>query len=485
MNRVPILGYDDLEDYVDMIGAGEKNVLTGNEIIMLETTSGSSAPSKLIPYTKELKKQFNHGVAPWITDIYAKFPTIFFGNSYWSISPVNHKQRRTAAGIPIGFEEDNEYFGFFGRLFLKAIFAVPSEVKYIDNIESFRYVTMLFLLKTKNLALISVWNPSFLTLLLDTLDKNFAQLVSDLEKGEISSDVSMDIDLRLKLNKLLGKNRKRAVEIRKTNKEYEKIWPKLKFISCWKDAAALGFAEELQKRFPNVYIQGKGLLATEGMISIPYRGLTVLSARSHFFEFEVMDERDEFSGETVLAHETMAGEKYGVIITTAGGLYRYRLLDIVEVTGHMKKCPTLKFLGKYLNVSDLFGEKLNEIHVMNVVEEKLKEYKIVPVFYIVAPREPSEGVYVLYLQTADEVSKDILNRLVHEIDIGLCENFHYKYCRDLGQLQSIRLFIINRAGLETYNRVYRENGIREGDIKTKILHGDLNWHSIFEGEFIY
>lgn len=489
MKQVPIVQYDDLEDYIEEIVAGETNILTGSEIILLETTSGSSAPSKLIPYTRDLKRQFNYGVGPWIADIYRKYPAILAGSSYWSISPVKQLTRRTKAGIPIGFEEDQEYFGVFGQLLLNRIFAVPSAVKYIDNIEAFRYVTMLFLLKAQHLALISVWNPTFLTLLLDTLDSNYEDLLADLGAGRISPRVSVSQELRAKLESLLRSNKKRAAELRALKDEpdrYAKIWPGLKLISCWKDAAAYSFAEELQKRFPGVSVQGKGLLATEGLISFPFRDSYLLSVRSHFFEFETLGASGEFTGKTVQAHETRAGEKYGVIITTGGGLYRYRLLDIVEVTGHVKKCPVLKFLGKYQSVSDLFGEKLNDIHVQNVLAASFKQHQVSPKFCLVAPLVRPEGgaAYVLYLQTAEAVGSENLKALASAVEVGLGENFHYKYCRDLGQLDAVKLFVISDSALETYNEVYRENGIREGDIKTKILHKDLNWQLRFKGEFL-
>ena len=54
-----------------------------------------------------------------------------------------------------------------------------------------------------------------------------------------------------------------------------------------------------------------------------------------------------------------------MILTTSGGLYRYRLKDIVRVTGFAGSVPLIKFMGKQDKVSDLFGEKLNERFVQD------------------------------------------------------------------------------------------------------------------------
>src|SRR5207302_3642982 len=48
---VPLRRYEDYQPWIDRIAAGEKNVLTTDPVELLEPTSGSSAATKLIPYT--------------------------------------------------------------------------------------------------------------------------------------------------------------------------------------------------------------------------------------------------------------------------------------------------------------------------------------------------------------------------------------------------------------------------------------------------
>ena len=67
---VPITEYEDYEEYIEKIKKGEKKILTTEDIILLEPTSGSSTKSKLIPYTKSLKTGFNKGIKPWLSDLF-------------------------------------------------------------------------------------------------------------------------------------------------------------------------------------------------------------------------------------------------------------------------------------------------------------------------------------------------------------------------------------------------------------------------------
>ena len=130
---------------------------------------------------------------------------------------------------------------------------------------------------------------------------------------------------------------------------------------------------EARRLMPHVEFQPKGLLSTEAFVSLPLVGRAgaALAIRSHFFEFEELDSSTPTAlgaGRFRLAHQVENGERYRVVVTTAGGLYRYHLYDEVTVTGFINQCPLLRFVGKSDRVSDLVGEKLNEPHVHRVLD---------------------------------------------------------------------------------------------------------------------
>src|SRR3990172_8747560 len=158
---------------------------------------------------------------------------------------------------------------------LESPLAVPNPVKHIRDVSAFRYVTLLFLLKCKDLRLISIWNPTFLTLLLAPLPQWWDSLLKDIADGSITPPVQIDEILYRSLARKVKPDIQRARELSTTKPhEYASIWKHLILISCWADGASETYAKELQSKFPNIIIQPKGLLATEAFVSFPLVGKT-------------------------------------------------------------------------------------------------------------------------------------------------------------------------------------------------------------------
>ena len=91
--------------------------------------------------------------------------------------------------------------------------------------------------------------------------------------------------------------------------------------------------------------------------------------------------------------------------------------------------------------------------------------------------------YILFIETPT-TADEVLRQLGVELDTALQENFHYHYARDLGQLASLRVFRIDRGGLETYLATCQAHGQRIGDIKPVALHQRTGWLDAFQGKLI-
>lgn len=442
---VPITTYEDYSEYIEKIKLGYTNILTKEKVLLLEPTSGSTSASKYIPYTKSLKKEFQKALKPWIYNLYSSNKKIKWGKSYWSITPLTQDNEYTSGGISIGFEEDSEYFGFLEKKLFEKIFAVDGSVAKVEDIDEFYYKTSFQLLMTKNLTLISVWNPTFLLLLIEYIEKNIDKLYEEI--------LAIDEDRAIKIEKLV------------LNRDYQSIWSELKVISCWCDGNSAKYCKSIKKIFPEASIQPKGLLATEGVISFPFVGENGarLSVNSHFYEFESLKD-----GKIYLSHQIKKGEDYSVIITTSGGLYRYKLNDVIEVTDIVGIFPLIKFKGKKDKVSDMFGEKLNE----DFIKKMIKKRNINSEFYMFAPEVDR---YVLYIKS---------DCIPENIDDMLKENFHYDYCRKLGQLKEIKIFKLTGNPEKEYIMGCVSRGQRIGDIKSTALSLHSGWDKIFKGEYI-
>ena len=344
--RVPLLAYDDYNQSIDRVADGRANVLTRAAVRLLEPTSGSAGPTKLVPYTATLQREFQRGIRPWIADLFLHRPGLMAGEAYWSVSPTVATAARTRGGIPIGFDDDASYVGAWQQRLVASVMAVPAAVRQISDMDAFKYATLLALIRCARLRLISVWNPTFLTLLVDRLPEWGDALACDLRADARRADA-----LRT------------ALRARTPGERHAILWPHLQLISCWTDASAAAPAAHVANLFPHASIQGKGLIATEAFISLPLVGRegSALAVRSHFLEFVPVNARNESSDSTPrLAHELEPGHRYAVVVSSGGGLYRYQLHDVVEVVGHVRRCPLIRFVGRQGYVSDFFGEKLNE-----------------------------------------------------------------------------------------------------------------------------
>ena len=455
---VPLATYETYADAVGRIAQGEPNVLTREPVTLLEPTSGSTSGEKLIPYTTGLRKQFQAGIAPWIANLLHQRPGLRNGRAYWSISPALG-QRHTTGGIPIGFDDDTAYLGLAERLAVSHILATPPTLSRISDLDEFRYATLLHLLRADDLALISIWSPTFLTALLHPLKDWLDRLCHDIQQG--GHDLPAE------------PRRAEAVMHAWRTGGVRAIWPNLQLISCWADAGAALHVPPLRALFPQVEVQPKGLIATEAFVSLPLvdQDGAALSVRSHFFEFQEAD------GRCRLAHEVERGGRYRVVVTTAGGLYRYQLRDEVEIVGFVEQCPLVRFLGKADLVSDLCGEKLAEPFVRAALERLWHKNNARPRFQLLVPVQGAPPRYRLYVQRVPEAGA-----WQGDLQAELEQNPHYRYAIGLGQLAAVEIRVLNDEvdGWTLYEAGCVARGRKLGNIKPTAIDVRFGWEKDFE-----
>jgi len=468
--KIPLSVYEDYERLIQRIATGEENVLTKEPVLLLKPTSGSSGIKKLIPYTQSLKDEFRYGIAPWLFSLYKDFPVLKKGPSYWSISPKmsDHEERYSENNsVFIGQEEDASYLGRWGKYIRKLIFAVPNETEDITDLNRFRDQTLAHLLSRSELRLLSVWSPTFFLLLIDHLLIR-KQIVLEL------CEALCTVKRFEELTDLFSKE--------ETVKILPLLWRNLEVCSCWTHGQSKVYSEKIQEYFPDITIQSKGLIATEGFISLPFHQNVdpVLSIYSHFYEFQSIDDEAIH-----FAWRLEMGKRYKIIITTGGGFYRYQLGDVVEVTGFVGNTPTLIFISNSTRI-DLFGEKIESHFVAELLYEVFQKLSISPDFYFLSPiSSGTTAKYVLYIKSETLEQKNF-HTISLLLESKLLENYHYKYCRKLGQLEHSQVFLINKntnpVGL--YKKHMNLKGLKYGDIKCPVIDNHFNWSQIFAGAFI-
>jgi hypothetical protein len=238
----------------------------------------------------------------------------------------------------------------------------------------------------------------------------------------------------------------------------------------------------LRELFADVEIQPKGLLATEGFVSFPLidQPGPALAARCHFFEFEELGA----SGRCSLAHELVHGGRYRVVLTTAGGLYRYQLRDEVDVVGFHEECPLIRFVGRSDATSDLVGEKLAEPHVRGVLDRIVAAQSLQPRFVMLVPSLDRPARYRLYIQARGITSDSPrLCTIRQSLESGLMENPYYHHAVVAGQLAPVEVSALDPTGSSAW-LLYEERCVRDGqkcgDVKLMALDRRLGWPAVFE-----
>ena len=425
--------------------------LTVEPLVACEETGGSSGGRRLVPYTASGLGEFQSGLHAWLDDLYLSAPALAAGSFYWSISPAGRPARVLPSGLPVGLPSDAAYFGAALAPAIVASLAVPPEVGAVADLDEWRRQTLVHLLAHEDLAMISVWSPTFLGELLSAAERERVALTSLLARSGLCTARRVDTV---------------RSALAATPPDFAALWPRLAVISCWDQASARAPAAGLRSLFPHSLVQGKGLLATECLVSLPLHDQPwpVLALESGYFEFRAP------SGRLCNAAEVEEGGDYELVLSNGSGLYRYAIGDVVRVRGFAGRTPMLEFLGR-AGGTDLCGEKLADAFVAQLLAPLGLRFAA-----LAADADPrSEDSrrppgYVL-LVDADEVDAARAEDIRAGVEHGLQRNPQYAYARRLGQLAAVATWRCQQPA-RRWLALRMAAGQRLGDIKLPVLFAD-------------
>ena len=546
-NKIPIVNYEDIKEFVEKEKVGKSNVLLSDKIKLFELTSGSTSDVKYIPYTEKFLKSYMNGVFAWIYNLYQNNKRLFLGSSYWSVSPILKREAVTSGGIRVGIEDDTSYFDKVSAFFLNKLFTVPKEIKNIQNMEDFLLITAVFLLLSENLAMISVWSPSFLMILLDFIEKNHKVICQIVKSEDLGTEFFADKNLgnkkyfqiiQKKYRKLWKKNRSKFLinyfekyeknilskndktqnlEITEKNNEneiiaenknletksgnkivenfvdYSVIWEKLSLVSCWADSDSYEIFIKLKEKLNfdkkniNLKFQGKGLMSTECIVSFPLENVkngSVAAYNSFFYEFIQVSDDELENRSPKLLDELELGERYCVVVTTNAGLYRYNTNDIVEVTGFYHKIPIVRFVGRINSFSDIVGEKLKNSFVEKQVLTTLEENNIKGEFLLFAPVRNETGE--IFYTLFLEIKKDGRKFNWKQIENEMNSSLCKAFHYEYAyKLGQLRKVRVFLIEKDGLKTYTAEKSKKQkiGDIKYRLLDKNFGWENKFAGGF--
>lgn len=365
--RVPVVGYEDLQDRIDRITRGEPNVLTVENPALFARAQGTTGRPKLIPVTPTCLK--TGGLTLWLHYARRDQPRMFDGRLMIIVSPAI--EGRTPGNIPYGAMSGMVVKDVPRRV--RSAYAVPSEVFEIDSYAA-KYYALLRLGLAVNVTFLAAANPPSLLSLAEFADRYGNSLIRDIHDGTLSDhfEVSPAIYAMLARRLKAAPARARALEqmrARRGRLVPADYWPDLALLGCWKGGTAGCFTQKLPpwydpdgRRMPP--IRDMGYLASGTRMSVPVSDRStggVLTVHANVFELvpadEVEDRPDaQESWRYVPAADVEIGQKYYVFISTTGGLYRYDVNDVVEVVDRYRTAPVVELRRKGRGMPSMAGE---------------------------------------------------------------------------------------------------------------------------------
>jgi hypothetical protein len=173
-------------------------------------------------------------------------------------------------------------------------------------------------------------------------------------------------------------------------------------------------------------------------------------------------------------------------VTNASGLYRYEMNDIVEVTGHHRQTPLIRFVQKGKGVVSFTGEKLYEVQVIAAVDKALAALRG-RYNFIAAVAELVDGTsprLVFLIEFDDEITEQDGSALVDHVDVALGEeNDEYLTKRKSLRYGAPVIRVVRPGEFDRYRRRMVETGQRaDGQFKVLRLTSDTSFATEFAAE---
>jgi len=440
--KIPIARYKDLEEKIERMKNGEKNILTSKKIEFFATTSGSTSTPKFIPITQERLKSFKKEYALWAIFALRSHPEMLKGKSLLLVG--SSLDGHTKAGISYG--SISGYLAKHLPWYVRKKLVVPFDIYNTKNFnEKIHKIAKLGL--ENNISQLGLSSPIEILLLLDYIENHKENLITEIYNNG---------------------DKKRAEELKNLSDFRPKnYWPNLTLLNYIKGGFAQFYLDRVREKVgPDVAIRDPGIYSSEGRISICLSdegAKSILAVDSVFFEF--IEIKDENLGDVFTIDGLELNKKYLVLLTTKEGLYRYDLGDVIKVIDFYEKLPIIEFVDRRERGISMVGEHVTESELIKSVKEASIKLNIDLIAFITVPNIESEKPkYEFLIEMKKSLNKDEAVKLLTEIEYELQKNnFVYKKMRtDYGRIDSPLLSVVKR---DTFNSLdkkrIQEIGVRQ------------------------
>ncbi|XP_027078061.1 probable indole-3-acetic acid-amido synthetase GH3.1 [Coffea arabica] len=437
-SKIPVVTYEDLHPYIQRIANGDRSpILSSHPISEFLTSSGTSAGErKLMPTIHEEwdRRQKLYSLLMPVMNLHV--PDLDKGKGLYFL--FIKAEAKTPSGLvarPVltGYYKSDKFKNRPYDPYL--VYTSPDEaILCADSFQSMYTQMLCGLLMREEVLRMGAVFASGLLRAIRFLQLNWKQLSEDIKTGVLNPKVT-DPSVRKRMAEILKPNSDLADFIVKEcegenwDRIITRIWPNTKYLDVIVTGAMAQYIPTL-----DYYSGGLPLACTMYASSECYFGLNLkpmckpsevsytIMANMGYFEFLPHDpanpvqlSRDSPPKLVDLA-DLKVGKEYELVITTYAGLCRYRVGDILRVTGFHNSAPQFKFIRRKNVLLSIDADKTDEAELQKGIEnasELLREFDTRVVEYTsYADTKIIPGHYVIYWEL---LVKDPANPPTHEV----------------------------------------------------------------------
>ena len=469
--HVPIHSYEALRPWIERQIAGEAAAIAPTPPVMYARTSGTTGAPKLVPVTSEVLRGLRR--AQRVMAYSQQREANAFTGKLLAIGGVS-REITLPGNVPAGATTGLIY-ETMPRM-MRAKYVVPWQAFGVDD-PDLKYATIIRLgLQHRDVSVIATANPSTILRLVDIMRGSLSSMIEDVASGAFAGAAHLLPDqvraVAAALRPAPGRAAELATVVRsKTPLTLADVWPELKAVVTWTQGSCALAAKAVASMLPP-----GALLVEAGYVASELRATVVVDARRGlglplvddvFFEFVPVEAWDQGTRETLLLHELEEGRDYQILATTAAGLVRYHMNDVVRATQRIGATSTLAFVRKGRGVTSITGEKVAEDQVAVAVQRLASSLGVAVPFYVFIADE-ARAAYFAHLQIdADPVDRSAAAALLDESLEGL--NIEYAAKRKSGRLNALIVKILSPEAAIAYRRHLVAKGQREAQLKILTL----------------
>ena len=435
---VPIQTASEYKPLLAKIYNGDHRSICCEKPLFFAMTAGSTGNYKYIPITKSLSQDINRSTMSYLYLFERACPQV-------KDAPVQFLIGSGEGGTTPGDVSQGYVSGFHYKnlpIIVRKRFVVPYWAFTIQERTNRYYTIIRYMTACTDLAAIISMTPQNICNLAVIAIEQKNRLYKDIKTGGLTLDhVQNQGDRKpsfepapdraeLFLTAANAGNSEKAMGI---------LLPSLTCFSTWMGGNMSYATDKLTTLFGPKDIFELPSSASEGIFLIPNEINTpggIAAIGSHFFEY--IHERDSLLSNpaTLLVNELKLCERYYLVVTTSGGLYRYNMEDLYEVTGYWGDIPVLKFISKQARQVSITNERINESDVVEAMNLCKSCFGEPPENFILMPNRNSYYDFVV------DRAPDNLQRFSQKFDYALRDMSKvYDIYRNDGQIGSIKVHV--------------------------------------------